>query len=844
MSFITVVSPVSTFCGKTFSLNNGKIEKSRGLVPARSVARTVACGSLRELQTILNGLQSGEAVVLGYVPETIGVESYGLISTRLLNELGNSINHNETVTSDSIITTDDGIVLARLKKHFKPSGFFCLDRDIDEDAPEDIRKIQQLPAAQYVRLICEELNDEVSAAFFGADYLRVPSSTGRVLMPDGSPISSDVSEHLFFQAANPDDIERFALAFCAATIANGYSYLSETAAANGGVIHRKKFIFDPSVFTLGRLFFESAPRVTNGLKLISEPATYQPWLGNLVNTAAVREPSHSIQTQLEKLNMRFHGTHFESDGLSPSLVVETQEHGAMSVDQYDRSGLGKIRCQSPFRQSSSWAAYLNRHDDGSVYLWDEGTRTKYKIIEIEDESALRAAAAMVDRFRANELANRNMKQFAIECGLDLAETVEEYDELHEQLDSVKEEATLISNMPKVAESVVQEHNSVISIANEEEETLNKIQAPKPKFEALSIAELQQLRLPRAESLNLWGNRAFVAGGFTAVVGAPKVGKSSFLLYMMMCAACGRDWLGYRFTRELKILWLQAELMLPFLIERIDQAMEGFTEIEREKIRQNIAATGQFNAALNSTDQYAYKKIIEQHQPDMVIIDPLRNLANFKSENDNAEMIATLVALRDSAKEVKEDVCLVVAHHTRKIGESGGKGKQDNSLTAADPSVQFDKIAGAGAFRGMYDAGFMIQQDPQQQLTKQIFIDIRNGQPMGTIEARRENEAWLIDGQLTHSAKVFAGVDEDTISNLIIAEVCSKLRKSKAFDAENAAKLSQLRAELIEYLFVEHKQKVSERKFMNVVECSELFTTFKNPQMHNAVCIYIDDSTAI
>lgn len=830
MSYITIVTPQQAYCGKTFTYTDGEVEKSRGHVPARCVARTTPCRDLRQLQQIINGLSIGEAIILGYVPETIGVDSYSLLSTKLIKE------HLEKdgqldCTAESIIHINGHYVLARLKKHFKPSGFFCLDRDIDEDAPPDIRRIQQLPAAHYMRLICEETSEEIKAAFWGADYLRVTSSSGRVLLPDGSPYRTDIAEHIFFQAQDPDDIERFSLAFAAATIGNGFCYISESEGKLGGVVRRRKFIFDPSVFTLGRLFFESSPLVSGGLKLKAERSTLQPWDGNKVNTAAVREPTHSIHRQLEKLQIRYQGTHFEADGLSPALVVETKEYGMMSVSSYDAGDYGKLRCQSPFRESKSWAAYLNRHEDGSTYLWDEGTRTKYKLQPEDDTEELGTIAEMVNRFRKRELANRNMQQFALECDI----ATEPDDEVAELLERnlAEQRRDDSDDEPELPP----EEKEPGGISDEEQtECLNKIEQPAPRFKALSIADMQSIPMPTAESLNLWGNRAFVAGGLTAVVGAPKVGKSSFLLYMMMCAACGKEWLGYRFNRELKVLWLQAELMLPFLLERINQAMEGFTEAQKEKIRANIYSTGQFNAALNSTDQFAYKQMIAQYNPDMVIIDPLRNLTNYKSENDNAEMIATLVALRDAAKEVNDQVCIVVAHHTRKLG--AGDPKFD---PLGDISIHFDKIAGAGSFRSMYDAGILIQQDPQQQSTKQVLIDIRNGQPMGVIEARRENEAWLTDSGLANKAKQFAGVDEVSTEKLVIEEVSLKLRKLAAIDYDRAVKLSQLKVELLEEIIHKHGRSISDRKFMNAVEGCHTLTMFKQLSDHNAIYIYLDDS---
>lgn len=405
MSYITVVTPISTFCGKTFYLNENSeiIKNNRAIAPSKSLAKTVECGSLNILAEIINSLQSGQAIILGYVPETIGLERFHLWSVaQMKSSFGKfgelSEKEQEVERSDWIMDLNGEPCLPRKKHLFERAPFFCIDRDVDENAPENIKSVQSLNNNDFLRVLCKELSDKIDEAFNGADFLPVVGSSSQVYTEDGKPYVTDPSAHLYFQVKNADDIDRFGAAMFAHAMASGYSYNKEINRKDNVNAFRKQTIFDPSVFTNGRLFFESSPRVGMGLKVVRSDCTTFKWLGKKVDTEAVVDPTAVTIDKLNEQGIKFYknrmGSHFSSEGLHNDTVVETKEFGAMTVGQYAASGLGKLRCQTPFRDSTSWAAYLNMHDDNEPYLWDEGSRTKYRLIKDDEELAAMYQMAM------------------------------------------------------------------------------------------------------------------------------------------------------------------------------------------------------------------------------------------------------------------------------------------------------------------------------------------------------------------------------------------------------------------------------------------------------------------
>jgi hypothetical protein len=72
---------------------------------------------------------------------------------------------------------------------------------------------------------------------------------------------------------------------------------------------------------------------------------------------------------------------FSTYDLALDTELETQRHSILTVVEAiklpDFVGSGKLRCQSPFRDSDSFAAFLALGSDGKPFVYDSGTGTKH-----------------------------------------------------------------------------------------------------------------------------------------------------------------------------------------------------------------------------------------------------------------------------------------------------------------------------------------------------------------------------------------------------------------------------------------------------------------------------------
>lgn len=217
-----------------------------------------------------------------------------------------------------------------------------------------------------------------------------------------------------------------------------------------------------------------------------------------------------------------------------------------------------------------------------------------------------------------------------------------------------------------------------------------------------------------------GPRVLTPAGMLVFGGAPKVGKSDFLLSWLAHMAAGAPFLGMRPARPLRIFYLQAEVQYHYLRERMrDIRLPASRMIEA---RRNLVVTSQLRLVL---DEHGLQRIIPAicgafggEKPDIIAIDPIRNVFDGGSEggeNDNNAMLYFLSQrverLRDA---VNPEAGIVLAHHTKKLSK-----KQFEE----DP---FQALAGAGSLRGYYTTGMLLFRPDESRTIRQLIYELRNG----------------------------------------------------------------------------------------------------------------------
>lgn len=114
------------------------------------------------------------------------------------------------------------------------------------------------------------------------------------------------------------------------------------------------------------------------------------------------------------------------------------------------------------------------------------------------------------------------------------------------------------------------------------------EAKAPSYKAYSLGSL--LNDPNPMPDDLISKRLLTPGGMLVIGGAPKVGKSDFVLSLLVRMAAGVSFLGFEPPRPLRILYLQAEIQKPYLIERL--RLMDLPEDIIEKASNNLFVTPQ------------------------------------------------------------------------------------------------------------------------------------------------------------------------------------------------------------------------------------------------------------
>lgn len=256
------------------------------------------------------------------------------------------------------------------------------------------------------------------------------------------------------------------------------------------------------------------------------------------------------------------------------------------------------------------------------------------------------------------------------------------------------------------------------------------------YKAYSLGDLLTDTAP--VPADLISKRLLTPGGLLVIGGAPKVGKSDFVLSLLVHMAAGEAFLGFGPSRPLRILYLQAEIQKPYLIERLRQM-----EMPDSLIRQaqtNLFITPQMKLLLNDEGVDIVRQIVTDSfgdmAPDVIVIDPIRNMFDGgpddggMGENDNKAMLFFLQKrverLRD---EINPDAGMILVHHTRKLTKNQFK---------EDP---FQALSGASSLRSYYTGAVLIFRPDEEATTRQLIFELRNGPPIPAMYADKIGDRW-------------------------------------------------------------------------------------------------------
>lgn len=232
-------------------------------------------------------------------------------------------------------------------------------------------------------------------------------------------------------------------------------------------------------------------------------------------------------------------------------------------------------------------------------------------------------------------------------------------------------------------------------------------------------------------------RVLTPGGMIVFGGAPKVGKSDFLLSWLTHMAAGEPFLDLIPSRPLRVFYLQAEVQYHYLRERV-QSM-GLPQTVSEKAANNLLVTPQLRLVLNDEGVAhvieTLRQVAETGGIDVLVIDPIRNVFDGGdqgcSENDNNAM---LFFLRERVEQLRDavnpDAGIILAHHTKKISK-----KQ----VEEDP---FLALSGAGSLRGYYTTGMLLYRPDEMLTDRTLVFELRNGPGLPAKRVDKSQGRWI------------------------------------------------------------------------------------------------------
>ncbi|WP_264707736.1 MULTISPECIES: AAA family ATPase [unclassified Wolbachia] len=232
-------------------------------------------------------------------------------------------------------------------------------------------------------------------------------------------------------------------------------------------------------------------------------------------------------------------------------------------------------------------------------------------------------------------------------------------------------------------------------------------------------------------------RILTKRGLLVLGGLPKIGKSDFLISWLVYMAAGVSFLGMTPSKPMKIFYLQTEIEYEYMKERLQQL-----QLDNELLNiaaNNLIITPRVQLSFSSEEIDEIKNVIkERFKPDIIAIDPLRNIFNsseYGNENDNSAMLFFLQKTLERLRNViNPDSGIILTHHTKKLSKK---------MLEEDP---FQGLSGAGSLRGFYSTGMVMFAHDEESTVRQIVFELRNGERVASKLVDKIDGRWKLADQ--------------------------------------------------------------------------------------------------
>ncbi|APR98978.1 AAA family ATPase [Wolbachia endosymbiont of Folsomia candida] len=274
-------------------------------------------------------------------------------------------------------------------------------------------------------------------------------------------------------------------------------------------------------------------------------------------------------------------------------------------------------------------------------------------------------------------------------------------------------------------------------------------------------------------------RILTPSGLLVFAGAPKVGKSDFLISWLFHLAAGVPLLDMAPKRPLRIFYLQTEIGYHYMRERLQQLKLSEELIKLAK--NNLVVTSQTKLLLNENGIKDIVLEVEKHfDPktiDIIAVDPLRNIFDadqYGNENDNNAMLFFLQERIEKLRTlINPNAGVILVHHTRKM---------QKKLLEEDP---FQSFSGASSLRGFYTTGMIMFRPDEKNSNRQLMFELRNGNSIASKCIDKVDNRWYeVDAESQRLANEEYGKKLDAERSrrydIILDLICEEGRKGHVY----------------------------------------------------------------
>jgi putative DNA primase/helicase len=397
MHCITVIkSKTPTKVCKSYSLDpTGKLEKRAAANISVGQAKRVEVEEASYFVDLLNRVTEMQDIALcpGDWQRSQAGKQFKVLTEKALCELvGGKISE----VQGGVIDHRGELISARLARGINYSSWLLLDADNPPGIPSEWA---EMGIAERL-----ELWEPFLPGVGRCERIELRSSSARVVKNGEAP---GMRSHAWIRVSDPNKIPILKAHIQVQIVLHSASFAFERRSRDDPhkvLASEHRSVFDLAVFDKGRLVFCAKPEVDiEGYGVVDADVTLvNEGEGSLdltlINLPSAAELSqHSIRTK-QNLEFTHSGTGVqtvETGLLTPETEIEVKGDVRSLSEWVSRMSAGdKIRCEAPFRESQSEAAFIGLQKNGQPFIFDVGNTTKYVIAKrtaaeiIGDASAL------------------------------------------------------------------------------------------------------------------------------------------------------------------------------------------------------------------------------------------------------------------------------------------------------------------------------------------------------------------------------------------------------------------------------------------------------------------------